>query len=266
MPEFKHHNRSVFYDTLGAGPAVVFQHGLGADRRQALGALSELRGCRVIGMDAPGHGQTIGGSGPYGFGDFADCVLGLMDHLGIESAVLGGISMGSGIGLATALRAPKRVRGLLLVRPAWLATTSPPNLEIVARIGHWIEDAGVDQARKQLEADPFYAELFNTNPNCAASIAGVFTRPQALESARVLHQMVDDRPFSSMGDLGEVHCPTLVVTNRSDPLHPMGLGDELARAIGGAQHEVVPPRYTAAADHQSALTQAIQKFLDGSCV
>ncbi|MAE47402.1 MAG: alpha/beta hydrolase [Planctomycetes bacterium] len=262
MPEFKHVDRAIYYDAVGAGPVVVFQHGLGGDRRQALAALGGLTGYRVVAMDAPGHGETCGELGTASFQSFADCVLGLLDHLGIESAAVGGISMGSGIALALALRTPDRVRSLMLVRPAWLAGRRPRNLDLVARLGHWIEDDGLDAARVKLEVDSFYLEMLRTDPACAASLAAVLERPQALDAAEVLYRMVDDRPFGAMDEMAEIRCPTLVIANEGDPVHPLPLGVKLSQAIDEAQLEVIPPRYAQASAHQAALTQALQGFLD----
>ena len=53
----------------------------------------------------------------YSFDTFADHVVALMDHLGIERCHLGGLSMGSAIALNIALRYPDRFKKLILLRP-----------------------------------------------------------------------------------------------------------------------------------------------------
>ena len=263
MPSFRHNSIECFYDTVGEGPPILFQHGLGADRAQGLAAIADVVGHRVITMDMPGHGETMGVSGKYGFEAFTDAAIGLMDHLELDEAVAGGISMGSGIALAMALRVPERVRALLLVRPAWLDENSPSNLEIIREMGVWMEESGLESARERLLEHPLYVEALGTNPSCAASLAGALTTPHAMESAEVLRVMVDDRPIRSMADLARLSQSTLVIGNDGDPLHPAEMARAIATAIPNARHAHVPSRYLETVAHQKALTEEIQAFLGG---
>src|SRR6266404_336054 len=50
----------------------------------------------------------------------ADDLIAFMDHLQLQMAVLGGISMGAAVALKAALRYPERCLALVLCRPAWL--------------------------------------------------------------------------------------------------------------------------------------------------
>jgi len=262
MSSFTHQGQEVFYDVRGEGFPVIFQHGLGADRRQGLSAVAALRGYQTIAMDMPGHGETMAGAGRFGFQRFTSCLLGLLDHLELETAAVGGISMGAGIALALALRASERVKVLMLVRPAWLASGSPENLALIARMGHWVEQGGVDFAKEKLAEDHLFRQALANNPGCASSLAGALERPQATESAAVLHELVDDRPFSSMGDLAGVVQPTLVIGNQGDPLHPLSMARSLGEALPKANCQEIPSRYLAPDAHHDALTKALQSFLD----
>ncbi len=69
---------------------------------------------RVITYDQRGHGQSELGNGRYMFEFFVDDLLGLMDRLKIEKAVLCGLSMGGYVALRMAERHPERIRGLVL--------------------------------------------------------------------------------------------------------------------------------------------------------
>ena len=70
---------------------------------------------RVITWDERGFGQTEFDGEPFTYWDSADDCLGLLDHLGIERAVVGGMSQGGFVSLRVALPAPERVRGLILL-------------------------------------------------------------------------------------------------------------------------------------------------------
>jgi pimeloyl-ACP methyl ester carboxylesterase len=102
----------------GAGPAVLFSHGLGAraDRwRTTVERIAEL-GYRAIAWDLPGHGfASKEADGPSDVPALATHALGVMDALGVDEAVLVGTSLGAHIVAYAACQAPERVRALGLV-------------------------------------------------------------------------------------------------------------------------------------------------------
>src|SRR5688500_13336160 len=115
------------FSTEGAGLPFIFQHGLGGDLQQPR-FLYEPRGAvQRISLYARGHGATRPLVDPkkLRFNVVVDDVIALMDHLRIDQAAVGGISMGAGIALNLTLRYPARVRGLVMVRPAWLDRPNP---------------------------------------------------------------------------------------------------------------------------------------------
>src|SRR4029077_5137260 len=103
------------YEVTGDGPAVVLVHGFGLDMRM-WGPQVEHLGARyrVVRYDCRGFGA----SGPFDpavpYTHAADLVA-LLDHLAIGQAVLAGLSFGGRVVLQTALAAPARVRGLVLL-------------------------------------------------------------------------------------------------------------------------------------------------------
>ena len=63
----------------------------------------------LIRFDARGHGESDVPPGPYEIDDFGRDVLDLLDHLGIESAHVAGISLGGMTAMWLAIHAPERV-------------------------------------------------------------------------------------------------------------------------------------------------------------
>jgi pimeloyl-ACP methyl ester carboxylesterase len=107
--------RLYFEDSGGDGPAVLLSHGFLMDHEMFAPQVDVLAGAfRVITWDQRGHGETPS-TGPFTYWDSADDALGLLDHLGVGRAVFGGMSQGGFISLRGALRAPERVRGLVLI-------------------------------------------------------------------------------------------------------------------------------------------------------
>jgi pimeloyl-ACP methyl ester carboxylesterase len=95
----------------GVGPALVLLHGGGVDHRMWSPQLASLPADhRVIAYDARGHGRSSTPTGPF---RHADDVVGLLDQLGIERAVLVGTSMGAATAVDTAVEYPERVAAVL---------------------------------------------------------------------------------------------------------------------------------------------------------
>src|SRR5207249_831651 len=132
VPFFIHENITFHYLEKGTGIAFLFQHGLGGDVEAVFALIQPPSGFRLIGMDFRGHGKTspLGEVEKIAFDCFADDLIALMDHLGIQSGIIGGTSMGGGVALNCALRYPNRVLGLVLQRPAWLDGPRPENVTI----------------------------------------------------------------------------------------------------------------------------------------
>jgi 3-oxoadipate enol-lactonase len=108
--------RLRFDDTQGDGPPIIFSHGFLMDREmfapQAAALAPEFR---VIAWDERGFGQTEFDGEPFTYWDSARDCLGLLDHLGIDKAVLAGMSQGGFLSLRAALLSPPRVRALVLI-------------------------------------------------------------------------------------------------------------------------------------------------------
>jgi pimeloyl-ACP methyl ester carboxylesterase len=100
---------------VGSGPPVVLLHAfplVGEMFEPQWTALGDR--ARFVVPDLRGFGGSDRGSGPSEMSAIADDVLGLLDHLGIDSAVVGGVSMGGYASLALLRNDPGRVRALVL--------------------------------------------------------------------------------------------------------------------------------------------------------
>ena len=244
--------------TRGRSPLLLL-HGLGASGAQVRDAFPFRDRVRIT-PDLPGHGESPACRS--GFKRFAQLLLVLLDVLGLERVDLGGISMGGAISLAVALRAPHRVRRLLLVRPAWLDRPALPQLRLVSELGARITADGVKGAAAWLHGDPEWRSLDVRVPLAAAAVRAPLAHPRAAANAAVLTRMVADRPFDRLDALGALRCPVLVLGNDDDPLHPAALARTLAGAIPGAAYEHLPPRYRDPAGHAAALRRSCLAFLD----
>src|SRR5215813_15590449 len=110
------------YEVYGSGDRVlVWLHGLLMDANLSRGLARTLaaRGNRVVLLDLLGHGQSDKPrhAGAHRMDLYARQVLCLLDELGVDQVVLGGVSLGTNVSLLTTVLAPERVRGLVLEMP-----------------------------------------------------------------------------------------------------------------------------------------------------
>ena len=105
------------YEVHGDGTPLVLAHGYGATLDMWSEQIDDFsRKCRVVVYDTRGHGRTEAPRdwSSYNVDDYVEDQRQLMDHLGIDSAYVGGLSMGGMIALQFALTYPERIKALLL--------------------------------------------------------------------------------------------------------------------------------------------------------
>lgn len=232
MPEFDYNGHRISYDDYGAGERpLILIHGLLMNRRMfdRLGPEMAARGNRVITVDLLGHGRSDRPSdmSQYSMTFFARQVEALMDHLGLDQAVVGGTSLGANTTLELAFLEPKRVRAMMVEMPvldnALLAVAvifTPIMLGL--RFGEPIWRRIASAARRIPRTNPLIdmgLDLVRQDPAPSmAVLEGLF-----LGSSAPHHQF-----------RVEMTQPALVIGHHRDPLHPFSdsgmLADELPNA------------------------------------
>jgi pimeloyl-ACP methyl ester carboxylesterase len=110
----------IHYSDVGAGEAVVLVHGFASTVEHNWGGTGWIAALskkyRVIAVDVRGHGLSDKPREPrsYGYANMGADVTRLMDHLGIERALLMGYSMGASIAIELMLSRPERFRAIVL--------------------------------------------------------------------------------------------------------------------------------------------------------
>src|SRR5438270_6579650 len=120
--EFQHEGYRLVYDEYGSGARpMILLPGLLLPRKMHRPLAQSLaeRGNRVITLDLLGHGEADRPKDMwrYSMALFAEQVVGLMDHLELEDAVIGGTSLGANVTLETLVLAPERIRGAVIEMP-----------------------------------------------------------------------------------------------------------------------------------------------------
>jgi pimeloyl-ACP methyl ester carboxylesterase len=116
MPLSRANGVDIWYEVTGDGPPMVLVHANPFDHDLWLYQTAHFSTWfKVVGVDIRGYGRSAKVTTPYTQKDMCNDVLGVMDDLGIERAVLGGCSVGSGIAIHLGLDHPDRFDAIFLV-------------------------------------------------------------------------------------------------------------------------------------------------------
>lgn len=253
--------RLTFAD-IGEGLPVLWQHGLGADREQPAEVFPALPGIRQITLECRGHGGSdLGEAARLSIAQFAEDARGLLDHLGIERAIVGGISLGAALALRLAVIHPERVGGLILARPAWIDARGPERLRIYQDVAALLSAHGAERGLALFDALPRLAEVEAASPDNAASLRGFFTRRNPASTIALLSRIPADGPGIRRAQIAAVHVPTLVIGNDLDHVHPLPLARELAALIPQAAFREITPKATDRQQYVAEFRGALAEFL-----
>jgi pimeloyl-ACP methyl ester carboxylesterase len=177
----------------------------------------------------------------YPLADLADDTVGLLDHLGLESAHVVGASMGGMIAQLVAIRAPERVRSLTSI----MSTTGEAGVGAPAEaaMGVLFAPPATDRDSAIERAVDTYRVIgspgFEFDEAALRDRAGL-SFDRAYDPAGVARQLaaIMSTPDRT-ADLGRVDVPTLVVHGAQDTLVDVSGGRATAAAIPGAELLVV---------------------------
>lgn len=234
MREFRFTSGGVRLFALeeGTGPPIVMLHGGMADHRAVrplVGSLATRH--RLITPDLRGSGRSWYGE-PLHFDLLADDVAALLDHLGEERAVVGGVSAGAGVAVRAALRHGARVAALVVARPVHGGARSGYTEEqsrafgamnaLASRAG----EEGVSVLR------PLYADLPRPVRDKALAMIEGFDPASVVATSSFIAGGA--QPFSAAEDLHAITAPALLVRG-DDPLHPAAVSDVYATHLRGCR-------------------------------
>lgn len=255
----------IHYEVMGDGLPLVFMHGLGGHLEQSRVMLEPLKRIQKILVDCPAHGKSdIPDPTLLGFDFMTDEILKPITKLNISPFLAGGISMGAGISMNMMVRYPELLSGAILIRPAWLDTPHPFNLQLMD-ISESLKNHPVPE--KKFAASVAFQRLRVTAPNAAKSLLSQFDRPQGLDATvDLLHAMINDAPVKNLDLLAEFHKPVCIITNQEDPMHPAGFGEIIQEKLPRCELHEIFPKYLDPDRHQREAQEVIQKFISENAI
>jgi 3-oxoadipate enol-lactonase len=247
---FEHSGAELYAVDAGSGPAVILLHGGLATHRACWSWCGDLTArFRVITPDLRGSGRSVF-RGELSWDQLADDVAALAAWLGVEHAVVGGISFGAGVALNVALRHRRLVRALALLWPAFggaavgLSAAQRAAMDAMDAAARRAVVDGVAALFPLLDALPPEVRARGRATMASYDVASVAASTRFMASGA--------QPFERGAQLQALTMPALVVPG-VDPQHPAAVADELARWL---------PRCTVRAVEAARMGEAVAELAD----
>ena len=209
----------LYFELHGTGEPVLLLHGFsGSSQDWAAVASDWSRDFQLIVPDLRGHGRSSVLATPFRHADASADILGLLDHLNVNTCKGLGVSGGGNVLLHMATRQPKRVEAMVLV-------SATPYFPAQAR-------TIMRQYRDRLPPEQWEV-LRRRHP------AGDTQIESLLASTAAFADSYDDMNFTPPY-LSTIQARTLIVQGDRDPLYPVELAVEMAKAIPRSSLWIVP--------------------------
>ncbi|MFN8637800.1 MAG: alpha/beta hydrolase [Chloroflexota bacterium] len=255
MPKARVNGVELFYEVSGSGQPVLFIHGGygGAETTVVTKLAPEITGIlpqdrfQVVTYDRRNAGQSEYTDAHYTIDDLAEDARALLDHLGIDRAIVVGSSAGGPIALQFALTYPQRTFALCLPNTGvWLMNPARPRSKAFAEM----------VARSRSEGDRAVFESRKAALRQAAPLGGLrASDPAAIQRHAAVQQALatisdDELLRLSTGEvrnaeafqgydfsarLTELQMPVCVIHGTADATVPFAWGEALAQGIPGAE-------------------------------
>lgn len=242
----------LYWEEHGGGDPLLLIMGLAADSLAWMFQLPEFsERYRTIVFDNRGVGRSGKPAGPYAIAQMADDAAAVLDAAGVERAHVVGVSMGGMIAQELALRHQTRVRGLVLS-----CTYAKPDAGVERQLESSLDffggsrgaDGAINVDLGKVDPMMFFQHLlptvFNAQfimtelPKLMQVFSGALQYGFSMEA--ILAQVGATQEHDTLGRLGRITAPTLVLTGDSDLLIPPTCSDTLAARIPGAALTKIP--------------------------
>jgi pimeloyl-ACP methyl ester carboxylesterase len=249
---------TIGYDDEGTGDALVLVHGHPFDRsmwRPQVERFSRA-GWRVVAPDLRGYGESTVVPGKSTLDLFAADIAALLDRLGIERFVLGGLSMGGQIVLECHRLFAHRLRGLVLAD-----TSAPADTEAGREWRRATAERLLREGMRPYAEEVLYKMVSRSAPpDVAAHVLGMMRGTDPAGAAAALRGRAERPDYVAM--LAGVAVPALVVVGAEDEFTPLADARLMSDAIPDATLAVIEgAAHLPNLERPADFDEALQDFL-----
>jgi len=251
MPKLNRDGVNIHYEVYGSGSPLILTHGYSSTSAMWQGQIDTLsKHHKLVLWDMRGHGLSDYPDDPASYSEALTVgdIAALLDTIGADKAIVGGLSLGGYMSLAFHRAHPERVRALLII------DTGP---------GFKKDDAReVWNKRARDTGDRFEREGLDVLKSLSAERASV-THRNAKGLALAARGMLAQRDARVIESLPDIKVPSLVVVGADDTPF-LAASDYMAAKIPGARKVVIPNAgHAVNIDQPRAFIDAVLPFLDG---
>lgn len=252
----------IHYQERGGGPTLALLHAFPLSSEMWEPQLAQLSDCcRIVAMDMRGFGRTPLGEAPYALEDLARDLASLLDRLGIERCVLGGLSMGGYVAFAFERLFGDRLLGLILADTrsgADAPAARERRYQTIAQVeAHGTQDLGRSMPQSLLGATT-HAE----QPELVARVSAWIqaTDPGAVVAAQ---RAMAERPDAT-DRLEAIRVPVLAIVGEEDVLSPPEEARAMVARLPNARLARIPRAgHLSNLENPGAFNQAVRDFMAG---
>jgi pimeloyl-ACP methyl ester carboxylesterase len=235
---------NLYYEDTGSGPPLVWVHGFACGIRSWDPQVRELSGSRrLIAYDVRGFGLSEAPQSASSYSQslsVADLAA-LLEHLRVERAVVGGLSMGGNIALNFAIDQPQRVAALVIADTGAGSDNTQEWVAGAERYAQACDRGGVEAFADLACANPLFARYIEQGPDRERFIRSCLMTHRARGIAHTAREVLSKRPtvYSLEAHLRELRIPTLLIVGEHDT-PCVKVHEYMARTIPGAHSVVLP--------------------------
>lgn len=243
-----------------SGTPVIFIHGFPFSHEMWRPQLETLPpNVRAIAYDVRGHGASDVGDGQYTIELYVDDLIGLMDALGIDWAVLCGLSMGGYIALRTVERHHDRVSGLVLADTKSEADGNEAKVKRTASL-KFLKSEGAAAFADNFVKAVFWEESFVRSPQAVQRIKTIIAANSVLGIGGALLALA--ARTDTTGILPSINVPTLILAGEHDALTPVDLAKAMNEKIKESELHLLPESgHMSNMENPAAFNEALWAFL-----
>jgi pimeloyl-ACP methyl ester carboxylesterase len=244
MPIARVNGINLYFEDTGSGPAVIWVHGFSCGIRTWDPQVRDLSSTRrVIAYDVRGFGisEAPEDAAAYSQSISVADLAALIDHLRLERAVVGGLSMGGNIALNYALAHPHRVSALIIADTGAGSDNAPDWAAGAQRYAQAADRGGVEAFADLACANPLFARYLEQGPDRERFIRSCLMTHRAHGIAHTAREVLVKRPsiYSLETELRALRVPTLLIVGEHDA-PCVKVHEFMARTIPGARSVVLP--------------------------
>lgn len=232
-------NHAISYTDEGPdnAPVIILIHGFPLNKsmwNKQIDMLIETY--RVIAYDIRGHGNSTSGTDDFSIELFVDDLLGLMDVLKIDRAMLCGLSMGGYIALNAVENFPKRFGALILCDTNCTADTTETKEKRMKTIES-IQEKGLEQYANESLKNLFAPESFVTNKEKIDVVKEMIMETSVQSLSRTLFALT--RRKETCSNLNKIGIPVLILVGKEDKITPPDVARLMQQSIKGSILKII---------------------------